>query len=83
MSEHFPEQLLHHVTVAALVGMREAVAARSHRTTDRSQFGGMMTQAVTDIVESDSMGQLREKQTHYVAPRRERSRLFVNPMLTS
>lgn len=82
MLEHFPEKLLHHVAVAVPVGVRKGVSARRYRSPNGSEFGRMMPQGVTDIVESDGMGQLREKQTHDMAPRRKSTSPFIDPILT-
>ena len=73
------KQLLHHVTVAVLVGVRERVAAWWHRTTNRSKFCAMVAKAITDIVQPNRMGELSKKKTHYMTPRSKSSGLLSTP----
>ena len=80
VSEHLPEQRLHHVAVALPVRMRKAVSTRRHRSPDRPQLGRMMPQGVADVVKPDGMGQLRKEQTDHMTPRREGARLFIDPV---
>ena len=79
--QNAPEQFLHHIAVAVLVGMRERVAAWRNRTTDRSKFGGVVPEAVANIVQPNRVRQLREKKADHVAPRSEGAGLFVHAML--
>ena len=81
MLKDSPKQLLHHVTVAVLVGVRERVAAWWHRTTNRSKFCAMVAKAITDIVQPNRMGELSKKKTHYMTPRSKSSGLLVHTVL--
>ncbi len=78
MLKDSPKQLLHHVTVAVLVGVRERVAAWWHRTTNRSKFCAMVTKAVTNVVQPNCMSELSEKKTHHMTPRSKGSGSFVH-----
>ena len=79
--QHAPKQFLHHVAVAVLVRMRERVAPRRHRPTNRSKFCAMMTKAVADVVQPNRMSELSEKKTHYVTPRGKGSGFLVHTVL--
>ena len=81
MLKDSPKQLLHHVTVAVLVGVRERVAAWWHRTTNRSKFCAMVAKAITDIVQPNRMGDLSKKKTHNMTPRSKSSGLLVHTVL--
>lgn len=76
-----PEQFLHHVAIAVLVRMRERIAARRNSTPNRSKFSSMVAKAVTDIVQSNRMSELRKQKAHHLTPRRKGSSLFVYTML--
>ena len=80
VGKHFPEKILHHVGVAGIVRMRKRIATRWHRSTDHRQLGRMVAQRVADIVQSNRMGQLGEKQAHHMAPRRKGASLFIDPV---
>ena len=80
MLKHLPEKSLHHLGVAILVRVRKGIAAWGHRSPDHRQSGCVMAQRVADIVQSDGMGQLCKKQTHYMAPGRKGARLFIDPV---
>lgn len=81
VSQDAPKQLLHHIAVAVLVRVRERVTAWRNHTTDRSKFGGVVPEAVADIVQPNRVGQLRKQKTNHVAPRSEGAGLLVHAML--
>ncbi len=62
--------------------MGKSVAGRRHGTPDAPEQTGMMPQPVADIVEADSVGELRVEQGHDVAPRGEGPRLGFDPILS-
>ena len=76
--QRLPEEGLHHIAVAVPVGVRQAIAAGSGGTPNRSQFGCVMTQALAHVVQSNGVSQLRVKQTHHVAPGRKRTALRLH-----
>ena len=76
-----PKQLFHHIAVAVLVRVRERVTAWRNRTTDRSKFGGVVPEAVADIVQPNRVRQLRKQKTDHMAPRSEGAGLLVHAML--
>lgn len=81
VSQDAPKQLFHHIAVAVLVRVRERVTTWRNRTTDRSKFGGVVPEAVADIVQPNRVGQLRKQKTNHVAPWSEGAGLFVHAML--
>jgi hypothetical protein len=82
VAEDAPEQLLHHIAIAVLVGMGKRIAARCNRPAYRSKLSGMMTQAIANIVQSNRVSQLGKQKADDMTPRREGARLFVHPVLT-
>lgn len=81
VSQNSPKQFLHHVAVAVLVCIRECIATWRNCAPNRSKFSSMMAKAVTDIVQSNRMSELRKKKAHHLTPRRKGSSLFVYTML--
>ena len=81
MLKDSPKQFLYHVTVTALLRMRERVAAWRHRATNGYKFCPMVAKAITDIVQPNRMSELREQKTHNVTPRRKGSGLLVHTVL--
>ena len=82
MGKYLPEKILHHVGVAGIVRMRKRIATRWNRSADYRQFGCMVAQRVADIVQSNRMGQLGEKQAHHMTPRREGPCLLVHSVIS-
>ena len=80
VGKYLPEKILHHVRVTRIVRMRERIAARWYRSTNHGQFGRMVSQRVADIVQSNRMGQLGEKQAHHMAPWRKGASLLIDPI---
>ena len=60
MSEHGPEEIFCHGGVALLVGMGEGVATGRRSPPDGRQRTAVERQCVADIVEANSMANLRE-----------------------
>jgi len=61
--------------------MGKGVARRRKCDPDTPEQAGMMAQSVTDIIETNGMGELRVEQRHHVTPRGERPRLGFDPVL--
>ena len=80
VSKNAPKQFFHHVAVAMLVGVRERVAAWCDCASDRRKFGSVVPKAITNIVQPNRMGELREQKTHHMAPRRKSPSLLVHIM---
>jgi len=72
--EHRPEQPFSQRSVAALIGMRKIVTARSRRPTQSRKWTAVQSQRVTDVVQTDSVGQLCKDHAHHMTPRAEGSR---------
>lgn len=79
MFQDRPEQLLGQDRVAVLVGVGEIVAGGRGGPAQGRERPGVQPQRVTDIVESEGVGQLRVEQRDDVAPRREGAGLLVHP----
>ncbi len=73
--EDFPAELLHHVAVADFVSMGDGVFGGRRDTSDGGKLSVVMGQPVTDVVETDGMGELGVEQGHDVTPRAEGARL--------
>ncbi len=80
--EHPPEEILHHVGITHLVGMRERVARGRHSTADGGELAGMVTQAVTDVVEPHGMGELGIDQAHHMTEWTEATGLGIDAVFT-
>ena len=72
--EHRPEEPFGQRGVAALIGVRKIVAARSSRPAQGRKRAAVKPQPVTDIVKADGMGQLCKEHAHNVTPWTEGSR---------
>lgn len=81
MGEGLPEKILHHVAVAVCIGMGEGVAGRRHGPAKAAEPARMNAQAVTDIIESEGVGELGEKQAHDMTPWREGAGFLVDAVL--
>lgn len=81
VSKDSPEQFFHHVTVTVLVRMRERVAAWRHRATNGYKFCPMVTKAITDIIQSYRVSELRKQKAHHVTPRRKGPSFSVHTVL--
>ena len=79
MFQDAPEQLLGHRRIPMLVGMRKIVAAGRRRPTQRRERPRMQTQRVTDVVETQGVGQLRKEQSHDMAPGTKGAGFFIHP----
>ena len=82
MIERAIEQLLSQPPVADLVGMGKAVPGGRRRAAQRRQRPAMQAQSVANIVEAQTVGELRKHQRDDVAPGTEVSRLLVHAGLT-
>ena len=78
-----PEQPLHHVAVAVLVCIRECIATWRNCTPNGSKFSSMVSKAVTDIVQSNRMSELRKQKAYHMTPRRKGPSFFVHTVLLS
>lgn len=76
--EGFPEEFLHHVTVAGFVRVGEGVLGGRGGTSDGGELGGVVCEPVTYIVESHCVGELGVNETHDMAPRTEGPSLLVD-----
>lgn len=81
VGEGLPEKILHHVAVAVCIGMGESVAGRGHSPAKAAEPTRMDAQAVTDIIESDGVGELGKEQAHDMTPWREGAGFFVDAVL--
>ena len=72
--EHCPEQPFSQRGVAALIGVRKIVAARSSRPAQGRKRAAVKPQCVTDIVKADGVSQLREEHADHMTPCTEGSR---------
>ena len=57
MFESGPKKILHHGAVTGSIGMGKRVASRSRRPSNTPKQVCMMAKPVTDIVETDGMGE--------------------------
>ena len=73
-----PEQLLSQGGVAMFVGMGEIVAGGRRSPSQRGERSRVQAQRVTDVVETDGVGELGIDQRHHVAPRRKRAGLLIH-----
>src|SRR5690606_16966066 len=62
--------------------MREAVLARRSGPADGSEWAGSKVEGIGNVVEAESVGQLREQQADDVAPRAEGATLLLDAVLT-
>src|SRR6516165_6520643 len=72
--EHRPEQPFSQRSVATLIGMGKVVATRSSGSAQGRKRAAMQSQRVTDVIQADSVSQLRKQHADHVAPCTERSR---------
>jgi UDP-2,3-diacylglucosamine pyrophosphatase LpxH len=78
--EHRPEQPFSQRRVEALIGMRKIVTVRSRRPTQSRKWIAVQSQRVTDVVQTDSVGQLCKDHAHHMTPRAEGSRTESTPV---
>lgn len=83
MFKHFPKEILCHGRIASAVGMRECVASRCGRSSDRGELARVILKPVTDVIETKGPRHLAIDQGDEMAPGRERSRLFLAAVLAS
>ena len=79
MIEHGPKQLFRQLRVAFTVGVGERVLAGRRGPTNRRQRPRMQVQRITDIVETQGVGQLGVEQTQDMTPRTKRPGVGVHP----
>src|SRR5438445_811223 len=68
MAQNCPEELFGHGGRADFIGVRKAIAARSGGPAQRGQRTGVKMQRITNIVESQGVGDLGVQQRHHVTP---------------
>ena len=61
------------VAVAVFVGVGQVVAGGWRGAAQRRERPGIESEGITDVVEADGVGQLREEQRDDVTPRRKRA----------
>ena len=79
MLEHGPKQLFRQLRVPLAVGVGERVLAGRRGPTNRRQRSRMQVQRITDIVETQGVGQLGVEQTQNMTPRTKRPGVGVHP----
>lgn len=78
MAKHRPENILSESCITLLVGVREIIATRWGCTAQRYEQSVVQAQPVTNVVETDGVGELCVDQADQVAPRAEGASLFVH-----
>src|ERR1017187_6408807 len=73
-----PKQFLSHEGVALAIGIGKGVAFGRGRSTNGREGAGVQGQRVANVVESQTMGQLREEQREHVTPRRVSARVVLH-----
>lgn len=81
MLKHLPEQSFHHVGIASFVVMGKTVATGWGRASNPKELGTVMAQGITQVVQSNAVGQLAIKKADNVAPRRKCPALLVHLIL--
>jgi len=76
--EYPPEEYLGHVGRSDLVGVGKVVAGGRRRASDAGERARIQVQGITDVVESDTMSQLRVTQTDNMTQRTKGSGLFID-----
>src|SRR5512133_1295577 len=74
-----PEQLLCHVRVPYLVGVRKSVGTRADGATDPGERSAEELQRITNIIEADRVRELRVEHRHQMAPGCELPGLLIYP----
>src|ERR1035437_4536249 len=76
-----PKQPLSHDGVTLPIGMGKRVALRHSSSTNLREGARVQRQSVTDIVEPQTVRQLREDQRQHVTPRFKGARVLLHPSL--
>ena len=76
-----PKQFLSHDGVTLPIGIGKRVALRCSSSTNCREGSRVQRQRVTNVVESQTMGQLREEQRDHVTPRCVGARVILHASL--
>src|SRR5258705_11007573 len=81
MLQRVVRQLFAQARVPRAIGVRQTVLAGRGSSANGRKRTRVQRQSITDIVESQTVGQLGIKQADHMAPRTKRSALIFNPQL--
>ena len=73
-----PEEFLGHLGRTHFVRMGKVVAGGGRGSPDAGQWTRLQAQGITNVVESDAMGELRVDQRHHMTPRTEGAGSFIH-----
>src|ERR1019366_706125 len=80
--QSLPKQFLSHDRVTLPIGIGKRVALGRGRSTNRRDGSRVQGQSVANVVESQTMSQLREDQREHMAPRRVSARVILHASLS-